>query len=211
MPENECFDSTVALFEVYRKKMKSESCPSYNNTLALEVRKRLKQLSFLSDKVRDYEQKFNSSSIADVLGVNVEELPSRSGSIQLLKSDAFDSYRSGWFELEFYVESFYYIADRIRKVLNHKTKNTFPGLKNFRADGVRDVRNKVLAHPEDFGQISVPSIDRGRAEEPRLRTAKSVPDMSSIVDCGFWINAKEFKNNLEKLLKEQVGCDESHQ
>lgn len=204
MPQNKYFDTTVALFEQYRTKMKRQSPPSYNNALALEVRKRLRQLSFLCDKVCDYEQTLHVS-IADVLGIDITKLPSRSGSMQLPKSEAFDSYRSAWFELEFYVESFYYIADRIRKVLSHKTKNTFPGLKKFQAEGVRDVRNKVLAHPEDFGQISVPSIDLGGPEGPRLRAVKSVPDMSTIVDRGFWINAREFKDNLETLLKELVN------
>ena len=114
-----------------------------------------------------------------------------------------DVYRVAFFEMEFFVESFYYMADRIRKVLNHKTKNIFPGLRNFKAEGVCQVRNHLLAHPEDFEQISVPSIDCGGTEGPRLKIAKS-DDKAEIIDLGFWVNAREFRDNLESLLRKAI-------
>lgn len=173
------FETTVELFNIYYKKMSSESHPSYNKQLALEVRKRLRQLSFICDKVQEHEQTIMTSV----------------GNISVWKV--------AFFEMEFFVESFYYMADRIRKVLNHKTKNTFPGLKNFEAPGVCKVRNQLLAHPEDFEKISVPSIDCGGSEGPRLKIAKS--DVGSeIIDPGFWVNAREFKDNLEILLRKVI-------
>ena len=51
--------------------------------------------------------------------------------------------RANSFEMETLVEAFYYFAFRLRQVIQQ-----LPDLNNFECKGVRNVRNKLLEHPE---------------------------------------------------------------
>ena len=65
MPKKKFFDSTVKLFEDYRNKMKKGRTSNYNSDLANEVWMRLRQLSFICEKIHFYEHDINSTSITD--------------------------------------------------------------------------------------------------------------------------------------------------
>ena len=109
------FDSTIELFEKYLEKMNDERPKSYNWDLGRETLARLKQLSFLYEKIRKHERhcfesslKFFSSSIAKV--IKKEQPP------EVLKSQQeFALQQSLAIELRTYVEAFYYFHHRANR------------------------------------------------------------------------------------------------
>ena len=105
--------------------------------------------------------------------------------------------------MELFTESFYFVAWRIYSIFKHKRTNTLPYLNTFEAKGVRDVRNKLIQHPEG-GQIFTQSFMCGGDEGPVLKNARPAGQQYKISDKGLWLNAKEFRDNLEKLLRKAL-------
>ena len=178
MQQQGFFDSSIRLFETYREKMGRERPEGYNLDLANEVCRRLKQLSFLCERIDSYEKHFALVSIKDL-----------------------QTYENVLFKLELYAECFYFVTWRICSILQHKTHNILAYLNTFEAKGVCDVRNQLIEHPEKESQIFMQSFMCGGDEGPVLKNARPVGDEFQIRDKGLWVNAGEFKDNLEKLLR----------
>ena len=146
--------------------------------------------------------------------------------VPLLKSGAItqDEYISGfgqkskeelreyvyaWSEVRLFTEMFYLVAWRLREILNAPSVRAFPGLGRLDAKRVREVRNLLIEHPEDgkpnpnFSQ-SLMVTDDG----PALKTSEflvsratgRVTATESSLDRGLYVNAEEFRAELEALL-----------
>lgn len=103
-------------------------------------------------------------------------------------------------EIGVLTEAFYYCAARVLNVLTRV--KPFPGLGSFKADGVRDVRNKLLEHPEgsDSTVIEV-SSSFDFSSGPVIKGVRVASKVSVFPDKGLYINAGEFAHNLEAKLR----------
>lgn len=187
MKQDNFFDSTLKLFTDYRGKMIKQRQKDYNGNLSNEVYHRLRQLSFICEKVHHYEQ----------IVTNPEVSLSKSTTEEVIElGELFD-------EGIVYAEAFYFFAWRIILIADHHT-NPLPGLKGLKdkAKGVRTVRNSLIVHPEGENILML-SFSWG-SEGPRLKTARPPGDTFEITDRGFWVNAQEFKDVLEELLQKAI-------
>ena len=198
MEKKNFLDSTIRLFERYRSKMIKGKPDGYNSNLANEVHRRLKQLSFLYEKVRYYDRKI----MAPIENLSIEEvrkIPIRNTVKRMQFSDA------GMI----FVEAFYFFAWRIVCITAHKTK-PLPHLKGLKkkAKGITIVRNCLIQHPERTEEkIYMYSYSWGNDDRgPVLKDARSTPESSEIDDNGFWKNAEEFKEGLEELLQSALAA-----
>jgi hypothetical protein len=104
------------------------------------------------------------------------------------------------FEIEMKTESFYYFAARMRTILTHKSK-PLPGLEGFECEGARNVRNKLLEHPEGSdSKVLLQSFGVGGEEGPTVKANREEGQEGIFPDAGLWKNAAEIKGNLEMLL-----------
>lgn len=193
MKKQKFYGSTIKLFEDYRSKMIKERPKGYNSNLANEMHRRLKQLSFIYEKVRYYDSKIMSP----VENISVQELRGLSRKDILKGMKLLD-------EGIIFVETFYFFAWRIIQITEHYTK-PLPYLKGLKekAKGITIVRNCLIEHPEKQKEkICMYSYAWGNDDRgPILKNARPTAQSYEINDNGFWKNAKEFKDGLEELLK----------
>jgi hypothetical protein len=193
MRKQKFFDSTIKLFEDYRSKMIKEGPKDYNSNLANEIHQRLKQLSFIYEKVRYYDRKIMSP----IENLSVEEHR------ELSRKDTLKGIRF-LDEGIIFVEAFYFFAWRIIWITEHYTK-PLPYLKGLKdkAKGITIVRNCLIEHPEKQKEkIYMYSYGWGNDDRgPILKNARPKAQSFEISDNGFWKNAKEFKYALEELLQ----------
>ena len=183
------FESTIRVIELCQSKFMESDRNRDGKVLLQEVVKRIKQLSYLYERNRDYCKK-------------IEEMENE------LNSDEKKNYKEFipiMFEMELFCECFHFIAFRVREILKYKNKNSyiFPDLKSFEAKGVRDVRNHLIQHPERHGGLLVNSFSVD-IDGPKLKPCFQEGDVPDSRDNGLWSNANEFKNNLEKIIKEAL-------
>jgi len=186
MKEQKFLDSTIRLFEDYRNKMKNKKPKSYNLNLSNEIHLRLWQLSFICDKILHYEK--------------IVTKPTSSIEDRRKCTRFFD-------EGIVFAEAFYFFAWRIMTITDHYT-NPLPGLKGLkgRAKGVVIVRNCLIEHPER-PEEKIFMISYGwDSNGPKLKNVRPVGQSFEISDNGFWKNAKEFKDGLEKLLQSALAA-----
>jgi hypothetical protein len=112
-----------------------------------------------------------------------------------------------WQEVTLFTESFYFFAWRVREVL--RAKEPF-GFMKLKAHGIRDVRNRLLEHPEkhekNFDQSLIVTTNG-----PALKTTtfvvraggRSEPANES-VDRGLFVNAREFHDELLQILRKAL-------
>ena len=196
MKKQKFFKATIKLFEDYRSKMIKEKPKSYNSNLSNEVHHRLKQLSFIYEKVRYYDRKI-VSPIENLLVQEVQQTAIK----DILKRKRFLE------EGIVFVETFYFFAWRIISITKHY-KEPLPYLKGLKekAKGITKVRNCLIEHPEKQKEkiymysYGWDNVERG----PILKFARPLGQSFEIRDDGFWKNAKEFKDGFEALLQEAI-------
>ena len=185
MKKQNFFDSTIKLFEDYRSNMIKEKVNGYNSNLSNEVHIRLWQLSFICEKVLHYEE--------------IVTIPPSSKKDLCEQTRLFD-------ECIVFVEAFYFFAWRIITITDHYTK-PLPGIRGLKdkAKGVVLIRNNFIEHPENTEEkIFMLSYGWGAGKGPQLKVARSPGQTFEKKDCGFWINAQEFKEGFEELLKKAI-------
>ena len=101
-------------------------------------------------------------------------------------------------DVETLTESFYYFAFRLCKVVQG-----LPGLNGFKAVGIRDVRNKLIEHPE----VPVLSFSFGGPEGPRVKGPRLVKDTGVWEDRGLYVNAAELVGELNRRLADLLKAD----
>ena len=104
-------------------------------------------------------------------------------------------------EIRVLTEAFYYCAGRARTVL----RDVYPGLGTFEAEGVRDVRNQLLEHPEGKNSTVIENgTSFGFDCGPVIKGVRRADKVHIFPDKGLYINAQEFAANLETKLKAVV-------
>jgi hypothetical protein len=176
-------------FDYLRVVIDDNQIPSAVNNdrryLALELAERIAELHFILTRGHELEALISElSHLREVNGPSFES----------------ESEERARIELRVLTEGFYYCAARARAVARN-TKFPLPGLASFECKGVRDVRNKLLEHPEGSdSQVFVVSFGRGGSDGPVIKPLRPVGQENIFPDAGLFRNAEEFKVNLERLL-----------
>ena len=193
------FESTIALFDRYYEKMLVDNLPTFNDDLALEVKKRLEQLSFLYCKIEGKQLRYfdlDRKVYGD--GSLEQQIKNAGGPIIVVGSDERSEMLELMFEIELYTESFYYLAGRMYTILK---KRFLPGLETFQCVGARNVRNKLLEHADGKeSQVYVQSFGIGGDQGPTLKIKRPEGQETIFPDAGIYANAEEIRVNLEQLL-----------
>ncbi|MGI8648414.1 MAG: hypothetical protein DLM55_12245 [Acidimicrobiales bacterium] len=124
-------------------------------------------------------------------------------------------YFEAWESINLFTESFYFVAWRLREVLNIKDDgNRFrlPGLGKIKAEGIRDIRNQLLQHPEKDYKNSdkcrrrftqgLAVTDYGpvlRTTETAIKfaTGETIPTGSSVDKEGLYVTSEKFRDELQ--------------
>lgn len=208
------FVKTIDLFDDYCRRLDVIKAPSFNRDLGCEVRERLYQLGYIVDRVHELERTANEAfsrhkmafiaHIEDIKhrGVAYESEPVPKG-VEITKKE-FEKHEKAEFEMKLLTEAFYYFAGRIRTILRNP-QAPLPGLTNFECEGVRNVRNKLLEHAEGKdSQVSIQSFGWGAANGPVLKSIRYSSQKHIFPDQGLYINAEEFRENFERLIKNKL-------
>jgi hypothetical protein len=196
------FEAVIEKFDRYWNKMDAENPANFSQDLASEVRKRLEQLDYLYELIMEKHQRYMDLSWKEVGGdwdAYKQKIREAGGSITKQKSNERFEMEKLVLEIEVFTESFYYLAHRTRVILRNSIF-PFPGLKSFECEGVRNVRNKLLEHPEKEGKILVQNFGMGGEQGPTLKPDRPEGQENIFPDSGLEVNTLEFKGNLEKLL-----------
>lgn len=96
-----------------------------------------------------------------------------------------------------YSEAFYWVAFRAMKAAN-----PLPGLKSLSAAGVRDVRNKLMEHPEgNDSRIFNGGFGYGKPNGPVIAALRTEETPDAWQDAGLFVNADQFFKGFIKVLR----------
>lgn len=186
------FEQALAAFRNYRIALEKANT-EYDTDLAFEVESRLKKLDILLELIAEAESKpmegLDKVQSASDLAAGLFSLVSKGlATPELHERDMLTA--------EALTEGFYYCAHRIRQIFRDK-KKPFPGLSNFEAVGLREVRNNLLEHPD----VVAWSFGVGADNGPVLKGARTDADRDAPHDKGLYPNAQEFADQLENTLR----------
>jgi hypothetical protein len=195
----------LGAYYVFNDKAKTTG---FVNDLASEGQERLRQLAYLIEKVKHLEEiliqinQKHGKALEKWVGyvrennLDYSSLP-QPDELRWTNEDR-ELFITSMFEMSLFTESFYYFAFRLRTIIRH-----LPGLESFEAKGVRDVRNKLIEHPDKDrdSQIFIRSFATGNQERgPVIKALRYGEQPNNFPDNGLYINAVEFETNLQKVL-----------
>jgi hypothetical protein len=180
-------------FDSYRS-LEYEKFGGANNPEAMEIYKRLRQLSWTIEKVMSLVQHSVSQGMRMLPGeAPVDSNYQKAFADRLETSD----------QIELHTESFYWIAHRTGTAIR-----SMPGLSSFEAIGVRNVRNHLLEHVEKRGGSSNVGIGWGAGVGlDGVIVGGNGPTIAAIIagkDRGLYPNALEFFKELERVTQRCV-------
>lgn len=184
------FKKTKVLLNKYHLK-NSSGMTTMQNELYLEGHKRLEQIEFLLMKVKRLDTKLRKQIQID--------LPEMIGK-DILNNQFFKKQNTYSSEIEIYTESIYYFSFRLLKVIQ-----LLPNLKRVKANGINDVRNNLIEHPESKGSL-ITSFSFGHIgpNGPQVKPARGQNQIGEHLDSGLYINIAEFINNLDSSLSQSL-------
>lgn len=196
-------DETINLNDAYYRAIIDPS-PECINDRGCELRKRLKQLSRLSEKIISIDSA--TTARLEQIG-KLHEQAIASGKAADIPREWFCENLIQEEDLELYTETFYYLAFRARTLIR-----SFPGLSSFEAKGIRDVRNHLLEHPEgNSSGVHINSFAHGGVCGPVIKGLRYDHQADLHKDRGLYVNLEEFivgyKSKLERSLKPLFGID----
>lgn len=190
------FDESLALLDDYARSENVRKIGAVNPWLLAEFSKRLRQLKFIVDRVRELEP--HATAVFNLARANGQ------GPEAARFSEVFQETLT---EIELLTESFYYIAHRARVIARHSEK-PLPGLDKFECKAARDTRNHLLEHPEGgSSRVFTPSFGWGEPGGPRLKPVRPSHEEKRFEDAGLYVAAREFNANLSTLLARAIGTD----
>lgn len=200
------FESVIEKFNKYVEKKEQETPINFNLHLAMEVQKRLEQLDYLYKKVM--KRHLKCMRLVWIEQRNLEpvmQLARETGaSVRYKRSDEKIEINKLMFEIELLTESFYYMAFRMRQLLKHNSK-PLPELHKFECVGVRNVRNKLIEHPEEKGSgVILQSFGVGGEQGPTLKVERPAGQENIFPDAGLKANSTEIRDELERLLDQAI-------
>src|SRR5260370_27744309 len=151
------FKSTIDLFDEYYRQEEKNS--NFNRDVASEARKRLIQLDRILRRIIALEKE--EGTIQLPLGMYQKGDDETVDKVVYRKIEIGD-------ELEFLTEAFYYFAFRLRRIIRGLS-----GLNAFECKGVRDVRNKLIEHPEGRdSEVYILSFGYGGEQRPGIKAPR---------------------------------------
>ena len=181
--------STIDLFDEYYRH--EDENTNFNRDVASEARKRLVQLDGILRRIIALEKE--GGTIQLPLGMHQKGDDEAVDKSIYRKIEIED-------ELEFLTEAFYYFAFRLRRIVRGLS-----GLNAFECKGVRDVRNKLIEHPEGRdSEVYIVSFGYGGEQGPMIKALRYECQTEVFKDAGLFANATELKDNLEKRLSEYL-------
>ena len=202
------FFSTVCnLYEKYKNSNEKIKPEGFNLGFIIEGLEKLKQLDYLFKEI-----KFLNNEIIKIsekrnqrfkdwhkyieenhLDYKTEKWPQDMAGTKEERKNS----REILFKSKLFSEHFYYVAFRLKKIIQYS-----PGLgKSFKCEGVTKVRNILIEHPEKAKQEFENSFALGNIEfGPILHAMRPKRNDEAFHDNGLFVNAIEFKDNLEKTL-----------
>jgi hypothetical protein len=217
------FEDVADLFQQYAARLEARQAV-FNGDLVIELHERLRQLDFILYRVRVLEPAagFAQNRAHSILIAHAEQLKRRGmdfrddpypRGLNSLTRKEFEASSAARFELKLLTEAFYYFAERVRSILkkDKRARPKIPGLEAFDCEGVRNVRNHLLEHPEGAtSQIWSPSFGFGGSSGPCLKPSRSESTAGRLLDQGLYANAEEFRRNLDAVLRRAI-CDTTSQ
>jgi hypothetical protein len=183
-------EHTIKLFDEYYRHQDKVNA-SFNKDLACEARKRLVQLGKILGRVFMLEREAERLELSRGMHQAGED-PMVDKIVRRI-SEITD-------ELEFLTEAFYYFAFRLRRILK-----VLPGLAGFECEGIRDVRNKLIEHPEQRdSNVYILSFGHGGIQGPVIKALRHDNQSDVFVDRGLFVNAIELTKSLEKRLADYL-------
>lgn len=113
--------------------------------------------------------------------------------------------------IRLFTEMFYFVAWRLRQVINSKSPLDFPSLSELKAKSITIVRNNLIEHPEQLGDSAVYNqslviTDSGpilKSNSALIRVNETLADPNSI-DQGLYVNACDLKKELTDILNKAI-------
>lgn len=200
------FAHALCLFNAYFRTVRLVNGSSFDPNIANEVRQRLRQLSHLHAETRRFAAsvlaKGRVSKPREVLIFAMVEPPKN-----LLPSEELASASTPLSveeQLQLTLECFYYVAGRLDTILT-QCGDALPGIRDFRANGVRRVRNNLIEHSNKPGGERVVSMGIAPETGPWLRALTESREINGYLDHGFEANAAELRANLETTFRRALG------
>jgi hypothetical protein len=201
------FEVARDLFKAYCAQLVNASA-AFEPEYQVEVDERLTNMDFIVSKVKTLATRTACSDQAALLvhDAYLNSVPHLRDSRHADQMMRFHKQREATMpllinetEIRVLNEAFYYCAGRARTVL----RDAFPGLGTFEVEGVRNVRNQLLEHPEGKNSTVIENgssfgFDCG----PVIKGVRRVDKVDVFPDKGLYINAQEFATNLEAKLKQ---------
>ena len=209
------FSETRDLLTKFLQQPEFKPNPGRESALCSEVSKRLKQMSFLLSRINkleleaskpnekyhqqlmEYTKKYYANGKPIMDRSKIPDPPSPPPGLEKV-GDIME-------EVELLTESFYYIAARARSIIR-QGEAPLHVIKRFEAKGVRNVRNHLIEHSEKkrSGIVEI-SFGMGAEKGPVLKCIRETSTEDIFPDQGLYINAKEFKDNLESILIDKIA------
>lgn len=202
------FKDTFSLYDKYNKINVSNNTEGFNRGVSIEAQHRIKQLDYLLDLIREMNSKvydIQQRSSKDLINFRenikkdepekVNDIPPpRELWMTLEEASLIDAII---FKIELHTEHFYYVAGRLRKIIRY-----LPGLgKKFESEGIRNVRNLLIEHPEDKNsRIFTRSFACGCLDKGPVIKAIRENSETQFPDKGLFLNAIELRNELNNML-----------
>jgi hypothetical protein len=182
---------SIAQLEDYVSMLARKGSTGFDRDLGEEAKKRIRQLATCLTRIVDLAQQLEATheTISQRAHPRNPEIP------VLIRAtiDLSD-------EMERETENFYETAWRLRNIIR-----TFPGLATFEVVSVRDVRNKLIVHPDKHGKRFLNSFEYNSEVGPILKPQSSgTPDF---IDPGLWRNAQELAERMSQRLTIQEGTE----
>lgn len=200
-------NTTIELFKSYSETRVKAEPNQLVKSLFVEGTQRLQQVNFLLERANILEAAIGVGALLLI----PDNSDSDSAKVEIYIPDILRSKKAnhiiedktgGELLLEFTtaVESIYYFAWRFVKICH--TENV--GLKKFNPKGIREVRNKLIEHPNTVsglsGNFSITSENGYHLRTTMNEVSQSIEIKGKIIDKGLKSNVEEFKSDLEHLL-----------
>ena len=205
------FQTTITLFNQHCQQL-SDAGVLYHGDAANEVSERLQHLTYLVERVRQLERQARELMtrgteeiqlhIEDIRKAGIEYDPANAPAAAKRSPEEFKDLNTWTMEAQILTEAFYYFAGRIRSLLRHKSE-PIPGLRSFECEGVRNVRNHLIEHPEGGNSlVLIRSFAWVGDNGPVVKAVRYSHQEKVFPDAGLYRNAEVFKANLERLLRQ---------
>jgi hypothetical protein len=180
------------------------------NDLGAEVRKRVRQLTRLLEMIVGLLEQIAASHEVVTPPADGGETSNRDETLAAWEQreetrNARKAILSAEADIEILTESFYWLAWRTKQ-----TANRLVGVGSFAAEGIRNVRNLLLEHPEHQGKspVHINSFGYGAPQGPVVKAVRYAEQEDVAPDAGLFVNATEFATKLSEAIKRAMAADQ---